>query len=76
MVNLPVFFVSAVASTAKSSSNFEQSFFSTPLFDAKASTMPVFVMDFAEVAFFFMDFIVFIAFAIAETNYESGNRGR
>merc|ERR1719213_1310152 len=60
MVNLPVFFTSAVASTEKSSSIFETSPFAMPLFVAKASQMPVFVR--AEAAFFFMVFMVFMAF--------------
>merc|ERR1719160_523833 len=50
MVNLPVFFTSAVASTEKSSSIFETSPFAMPLFVAKASQMAVFVR--AEAAFF------------------------
>merc|ERR1719235_2502268 len=58
MVNLPVFFTSAVASTEKSSSIFETSPFAMPLFVAKASQMAVFVR--AEAAFFFMVFIAFI----------------
>merc|ERR1719265_459733 len=60
MVNLPVFFTSAVASTEKSSSIFETSPFAMPLFVAKASQMAVFVR--AEAAFFFMVFIAFMAF--------------
>merc|ERR1719161_3419431 len=60
MVNLPVFFTSAVASTEKSSSIFETSPFAMPLFVAKASQMAVFVR--AEAAFFFM---VFMAFPMA-----------
>merc|ERR1719159_331891 len=60
MVNLPVFFTSAVASTEKSSSNFETSPFVMPLFVAKESQMAVFVR--AEAAFFFMAFMVFMAF--------------
>merc|ERR550537_1295782 len=60
MVNLPVFFTSAVASTEKSSSIFETSPFAMPLFVAKASQMPVFVR--AEAAFFFMVFMAFMAF--------------
>merc|ERR1719161_2453303 len=57
MVNLPVFFTSAVASTEKSSSIFETSPFAMPLFVAKASQMAVFVR--AEAAFFFMAFMAF-----------------
>merc|ERR1719331_1462790 len=60
MVNLPVFFTSAVASTEKSSSNFETSPFAMPFFEAKASQMAVFVR--AEAAFFFMVFMAFMAF--------------
>merc|ERR1719235_3152414 len=60
MVNFPVFFTSAVASTEKSSSIFETSPFAMPLFVAKASQMAVFVR--AEAAFFFMVFIAFMAF--------------
>merc|ERR1719182_915727 len=60
MVNLPVFFTSAVASTEKSSSIFETSPFAMPFFEAKASQMAVFVR--AEAAFFFMVFIAFVAF--------------
>merc|ERR1719238_2391788 len=59
MVNLPVFFTSAVASTEKSSSIFETSPFAMPLFVAKASQMAVFVR--AEAAFFFMVFMAFMA---------------
>merc|ERR1719247_326923 len=60
MVNLPVFFTSAVASTEKSSSIFETSPFAMPFFEAKASQMAVFVR--AEAAFFFMVFMAFMAF--------------
>merc|ERR1719386_326974 len=60
MVNLPVFFTSAVVSTEKSSSIFETSPFAMPFFEAKASQMAVFVR--AEAAFFFM---VFMAFPMA-----------
>merc|ERR1719420_1752366 len=60
MVNFPVFFTSAVASTEKSSSIFETSPFAMPLFVAKASQMAVFVR--AEAAFFFMVFMAFMAF--------------
>merc|ERR1719191_693987 len=60
MVNLPVFFTSAVASTEKSSRIFETSPFAMPFFVAKASQMAVLVR--AEAAFFFMVFMVFMAF--------------
>merc|ERR1719235_2484639 len=59
MVNFPVFFTSAVASTEKSSSIFETAPFAMPLFVAKASQMAVFVR--AEAAFFFMAFMAFMA---------------
>merc|ERR1719271_21515 len=62
MVNLPVFFTSVVASAAKSSMIFEHSDFFSPLFAAKVSAMPVFVMALADTAFFF---IAFMAFTIA-----------
>merc|ERR1719420_2106409 len=60
MVNLPVFFTSAVASTAKSSSKVDTSPFLMLLFVAKASQMALFVR--AEAAFFFMVFMAFMAF--------------
>merc|ERR1719224_274815 len=59
MVNLPVFFTSAVASVAKSSSNFPTAFLSRPLFAAKESVMPPLVIAGAD---FFIDFIAFVAF--------------
>merc|ERR1719324_237066 len=61
MVNLPVFFTSVVASAAKSSMIFEHSDFFRPLFAAKVSAMPVFVMALTDTAFFFMTFITFMA---------------
>merc|ERR1719201_1387491 len=54
MVNFPVFFTSAVASTEKSSSTFETSGLARPLFVAKASTMAVFVMDGSDLRVFNM----------------------
>merc|ERR1719262_206861 len=65
MVNLPVFFTSAVASTEKSSIIFATSPFAMPFFVAKASQMAVLVR--AEAAFFFMAFffITLMAFMAA-----------
>merc|ERR1719324_1145771 len=57
MVNLPVFFTSAVASAANSSSILEHSPFLRPLFAAKASAMPPLVMAFADTAFVFITFM-------------------
>merc|ERR1719387_547005 len=54
MVNLPVFFTSAVASAANSSNIVAHSFFLRPLLVAKASAMPPFVIALAVTAFFFM----------------------
>merc|ERR550537_2008035 len=51
MVNLPVFFTSAVARVAKLSRSFEHSDFLRPLPLAKASAMPPLVMDLADIAF-------------------------
>merc|ERR1719146_163274 len=59
MVNLPAFFTSAVASAAKSSGTFETCAFFKPLFAAKVSAMPVFVMALADTAFFFIAFMAF-----------------
>merc|ERR1719191_63860 len=64
MVNLPVFFTSAVASAANSPSTFAHSAFLRPLLDAKASAMPVFDMDTA------FAFITFMAFTIAKREIE------
>merc|ERR1719281_1049424 len=61
MVNLPVFFTSAVASTASESSTPAHSFFPKPAFVAKASVMAL--LDMAETDFIF---ITFMAFTIAE----------
>merc|ERR1719265_1955616 len=71
MVNLPVFFTSAVASATRSSTTPAHAFLSRPLLAAKASAMPPFGSAFADAFFFmapmaFMAFIAFIAFAIAE----------
>merc|ERR1719335_16148 len=70
MVNFPVFLTSEVARTVSSSRTAVAVFFSTLAFAAKASTMPVFEMDFtAFIAFIF--FMAFIAFTIAEEREEA-----
>merc|ERR1719386_627778 len=59
MVNLPVFFTSAVARVAKSSSSFPTAFLSRPLFAAKESVRPLLVIAGAD---FFIDFMAVMAF--------------
>merc|ERR1740138_1942175 len=61
MVNLPDFFTSVVARSAKLSRILEHSDFFSPLFVAKASAMPVLDRDLPDTAFFFMAFIAFMA---------------
>merc|ERR1719162_2585368 len=61
MVNLPAFFTSAVARSAKLSRSLAHSLFLRPLFVAKASATPPLVRDLADTAFFFMTFIAFMA---------------
>merc|ERR1719456_2128308 len=58
MVNLPVFFTSVVARSAKFARSFAHSDFFRPLFVAKASAMAPFVM--AVTAFFFITFMATI----------------
>merc|ERR1719460_3593998 len=79
MVNFPVFFTSAVASVTRSSITPETAFFSKPVFDAKASVIPLFGIAFTALAF--MAFMAFIAFAITvesdgkvRANLTVGNR--
>merc|ERR1719380_209218 len=74
MVNFPVFFTSAVASVTRSSITPETAFFSKPVFDAKASAIPLFGIAFTALPFMaFMAFMAFIAFAITA---ESDGEGR
>merc|ERR1719482_1356439 len=71
MVNLPVFFTSVVASTARPSSNAEQSFFSTPLLEDRASTIAVLVMAGADFFIPFFAFMTCIAFTMTEVREKS-----
>merc|ERR1719271_685674 len=68
IVNFPVFFTSVVASVTRLSMTSPTAFLSTPLLSATADVMPLFGI--AVTAFFFMAFMAFIAFTIAEKSSE------